>query len=103
MSSRMAISCGIAMALPSRAAAKASARRINLWRECSPYQRFMAVSAHWASRSWWQSLQAFGIPWRVVFSGTGMPMEWSRMRALMLSTVRGMWHSTQELPEAAAE
>ena len=27
-----------------------------------------------------------------------MLIEWSRISALMLSTVRGMWHSTQELP-----
>ena len=34
----------------------------------------------------------------MVFSGTGMDIEWSRISALMLYTVRGMWHSTQELP-----
>src|SRR5262245_40035924 len=39
---------------------------------------------------------------RTVFSGAGTPIVWSRIVALMLTTVFGMWHSTQALPALTA-
>ena len=83
---------------PLWACVNASALRMYFWRDSPPYHSFKREAAHRASLSEWQTLQAFGILWRAVFSGVGMPIVWSRIAARMLKTVLGMWHSTQALP-----
>ena len=69
------MSGGIAAGSPLAAAANASARRIHFCRDVCPYQPFIFSSDHGASLSLWHWLQAFGMPWRMVFSGTGTDME----------------------------
>ena len=93
---------GIAAGSPCRASAKASARRTNFWRDFSPYQVFICRTVHAASLSLWHRLHAFGMSCRIVFSGTGTLIEWSRIRAFRLMTVGGMWQSTHQLPELFA-
>src|SRR5882672_10613462 len=82
-----------------RAAVNASARRTArcLAGPGGPHA-CSAFAAHAEVLSSWHALQALGIPKRVVFSGAGTEIEWSRIRALMEKTVRGMWHSTHEAP-----
>ena len=61
-SSRMASNIAMEAGSFLRAAAKVSARRMSFCREAGLYHSFMRASDHFASRSLWHRLQAFGIP-----------------------------------------
>ena len=62
-----------------------------------PPQPRIVFSAQAASRSAWQTLQAFGEPSSRVAAGAGGRIEWS-LRRMRANSVIGMWQSVQRVP-----
>src|ERR1051326_8798729 len=85
-----------------RAAVNASARATRRLRRPSGHHAFSLSTAHDAGLSLWHSVHALGMPNLTVFEVAGTPIVWSRIVLLMLTTVFGMWHSTQEAPGPSA-